>query len=57
MPSQNLSIIFEQSWESGEVSADWKLGNVVPVFKKGMKKGLRKDRPVSLTSVPAKVFL
>ncbi|GAB0186493.1 hypothetical protein GRJ2_001114600 [Grus japonensis] len=27
----------EQSWESGEVPVDWKLANVVPVFKKGKK--------------------
>ncbi|GAB0195585.1 hypothetical protein GRJ2_002023800 [Grus japonensis] len=32
-----LSIIFQQSWESGEVPVDWKLANVVPIFKKGKK--------------------
>ncbi|GAB0180473.1 spindle and kinetochore-associated protein 3 [Grus japonensis] len=32
-----LSIIFQWSWESGEVPVDWKLANVVPVFKKGKK--------------------
>lgn len=30
--------IFEQSWESGEVPADLKLVNIVPVFKKGKKR-------------------
>ncbi|GAB0209704.1 mitochondrial enolase superfamily member 1 [Grus japonensis] len=30
-----LSIIFQWSWESGEVPVDWKLANVVPIFKKG----------------------
>jgi len=29
-----LSIIFQQSWESGEVPVDWKLENV-QIFKKG----------------------
>ena len=32
-----LSIIFQWSWESGEVPGNWKLANVVPVFKKGKK--------------------
>ncbi|KAJ7410928.1 hypothetical protein BTVI_51719 [Pitangus sulphuratus] len=46
--------IFESSWKSGEVQADWKLVNVVPVFKKGKKEDPRNYRPVSLTSVPEK---
>ncbi|KAJ7400015.1 RNA-directed DNA polymerase from mobile element jockey [Pitangus sulphuratus] len=27
--------IFEWSWESGEIPADWNLVNIAPVFKKG----------------------
>ena len=30
-----LSMIFQCSWESGEVPVDWKLANVVPIFRKG----------------------
>ncbi|PKU33292.1 rna-directed dna polymerase from mobile element hypothetical protein [Limosa lapponica baueri] len=30
-----LSIIYQRSWESGEVLADWKLANVIPIYKKG----------------------
>ncbi|KAJ7408436.1 RNA-directed DNA polymerase from mobile element jockey-like protein [Pitangus sulphuratus] len=55
MSWQNLSMIFEQYWESGDVSADWKLDNVVPIFKKGKKQDLGNYRSVSLTSVPSKV--
>jgi len=32
-----LSIIFERSWQSGEVPGDWKKGNTVLIFKKGSK--------------------
>jgi len=49
-----LSIIFQRSWKSGEVSVNWKLANVVPVFKKGKKEDPGNYRPVSLTSVPGK---
>jgi len=34
----SLSIIYQRSWEPGKVPADWKLVNVVPVYKKGVRK-------------------
>ncbi|RMC20633.1 hypothetical protein DUI87_01485 [Hirundo rustica rustica] len=42
-----LSIIFEQSWESREVPADWKLVNVVLIFKKGKTEDPGNYRPAS----------
>ncbi|KFQ48351.1 RNA-directed DNA polymerase from mobile element jockey, partial [Nestor notabilis] len=51
-----LSIIFEKSWQSGEVPDDWKKGNVTPIFKKGKVEDLGHYRPVSLTSVPGKIL-
>ncbi|KAK4806869.1 LOW QUALITY PROTEIN: hypothetical protein QYF61_012590 [Mycteria americana] len=51
-----LSIIYQRPGESGEVPADWKLANVIPIYKKGMREDPGNYRPVSLTSVPGKIM-
>ncbi|PKU46103.1 rna-directed dna polymerase from mobile element jockey-like [Limosa lapponica baueri] len=50
-----LSVIYKQSWQTGEVPVGYRLAIVMPIYKKGQKKDLGNYRPVSLTSVPGKV--
>uniref|UniRef100_A0A8D0DX11 Reverse transcriptase domain-containing protein n=1 Tax=Salvator merianae TaxID=96440 RepID=A0A8D0DX11_SALMN len=54
--AEPLSVIFENSWITGEVPEDWRRANVVPIFKKGKKADPGNYRPVSLTSIPGKIF-
>ncbi|KFQ39822.1 RNA-directed DNA polymerase from mobile element jockey, partial [Mesitornis unicolor] len=51
-----LSIIYQQSWLTGEGTVDWRLANMTPIYKKGRKEDPGNYRPVSLTSVPGKVM-
>ncbi|RMC07425.1 hypothetical protein DUI87_16893 [Hirundo rustica rustica] len=50
-----LSIIYQQSWLTSEVPDDWKLGNVMPIHKKGGREDPSNYRQASLTSVPGKI--
>ncbi|GAB0205135.1 mitochondrial enolase superfamily member 1 [Grus japonensis] len=51
-----LSIIYQQSWLTGKVPVDWRLANVLPIYKKGQKEDPGNYSPISLTSVPGKVM-
>ncbi|KFP33180.1 RNA-directed DNA polymerase from mobile element jockey, partial [Colius striatus] len=51
-----LSIIFQQSWRTGEVPEEWRKANVTSVCKKGRKDDPENYRPGSLTSIPGKVM-
>jgi len=51
-----LSIIYQQSWLTGEVPGDWRITSVTHICKKGWKEDPGNYRPVSLTSVPGKIM-
>ena len=51
-----LSIIYQHSLLMGEVSEDWRLATVTPIYKKGCREDLENYRPVSLTSVLGKIM-
>ena len=51
-----LSLIFNTSFKTGAIPAEWKTANVVPVFKKGSKAAVENYRPISLTCLTVKIF-
>jgi len=51
-----LSIIFQQSWLTGEVPDNCSLANVTRIYRKGRKEDPEKYRPVSLTLVLGKIM-
>jgi len=50
-----FSIIYQQSWLTGEVPDDWRIAIVTPIYKKGWKEDPGNYTPVSLTSVIGKI--
>ncbi|KFO81232.1 RNA-directed DNA polymerase from mobile element jockey, partial [Cuculus canorus] len=54
--SKPLSIIFQWSWLTGDVPLDWRLADVVPIYRRGCREDAGNYRPVSLTSVSGKVM-
>ena len=51
-----LAIIYNRCFHEGKIPKLWKLGSVVPVFKKGDKSFVDNYRPISLTCLPMKIF-
>ena len=47
---------FQKSLDTGIVPRDWKHALVTPIFKKGTKGDPANYRPVSLTSIPCKIY-
>ena len=54
--AQPLYLIFNNSLRSGRLPQDWKVSEVVPIFKKGTRCDPLNYRPISLTSVCCKTL-
>jgi len=54
--AKTISIIYQQSWLTGEVPDGWRIFNVIRIYKKGWKEDPGSYRLVSLTSVPGKIM-
>ena len=54
--SPSLCELFNKSLRTGMVPFDWKLANVVPVYKKGDQEFGENYRPISLLSLISKVL-
>lgn len=52
----SLARLFNKSLEHATIPEDWKLANVVPVYKKGKKELVENYRPISLLAIISKVF-
>ena len=44
-----LAILFRKSLDESRTPADWRLSNIIPVYKKGSKADPGNYRPVSLS--------
>jgi len=51
-----LKILLETSYSLGQLPADWKIGNITAIFKKGNKSDPSNYRPISLTSTICKIM-
>ena len=54
--SPSLTMLFNKSLRLGIFPGDWKVANIVPIFKKGKKEFVENYRPISLIPVISKVL-
>ena len=51
-----LHLVFSSCMDSGILPTEWKMANVVPVYKKDDKQNVKNYRPVSLLPIFGKIF-
>ena len=53
--STSLCVLFNKSFSTGMLPADWKIANITPIHKKGNKHKKGNYRQISLTSIVCKI--
>ena len=51
-----LKALFDMTLEKGKLPSDWKMANIIPIFKKGSQNIAENYRPISLTSTLCKMM-
>ena len=51
MSTDPLSRIFPESFDTGQVPAAWRTGNISPIFKEESRKKPRNYRPITMESI------
>ena len=46
-----LSIVIQMSLDTGQISDDWRMSYIAPVYKRGDKFSAENNRPMSMTSI------
>eukprot|EP00061_Rhincodon_typus_P001784 g15772.t1 len=54
--AEEIVEVLEVILESGMVPEGWKIANVTPLFKKGVRQKIENYRSIGLTSVVGKIF-
>lgn len=54
--AEPITALFNSSLEKGILPDDWKIGRIIPIYKKGPKKIAENYRPISLTSILCKIL-
>lgn len=51
-----LTTIYNKCWEEGKVPEDWKIGIILPIFKKGDSRDCKNYRGITLLSIISKIY-
>ncbi|CAB4002861.1 Hypothetical predicted protein [Paramuricea clavata] len=56
MKTPSLHYLFTKSLRLSQIPSEWKLANIIPLHKKGVKEHVENYRPISLLSIVSKTL-